>query len=303
MNTTLPDIPMAFLTGLELSRREWMTVARRCSWQTLRMNLNAFDRRGVFEDRASVKELARRLADRDEIARARVLPYQLLAAWKNACGLPAAIMHALRDAIEIATENVPVIDGDVWVLPDVSGSMHSPVTGQRAGATTAVRCVDVAALVAACVLRRNPRARVLPFSDVVHDAPVSARAPIFKNAARLAALPAGGTDCSAPLRRLNEQKCRGDLVIFVSDNESWIDPGSSRSTAVLEQWGIFKSRNRRAKLVCIDLQPGSTTQAPDRADILNIGGFSDDVFATISRFACAHADPRLWTREIDSIQL
>ena len=38
------------------------------------------------------------------------------------------------------------------------------------------------------------------------------------------------------------------------------------------------------KLVCVDLQPYDTTQAPDRADILNIGGFSDAVFQVIAVF-------------------
>src|SRR3712207_8227055 len=44
--------------------------------------------------------------------------------------------------------------------PDVSGSMKSPVTGYRKGATSTVRCIDVAALVAAAVLRRSGEARV-----------------------------------------------------------------------------------------------------------------------------------------------
>jgi len=42
---------------------------------------------------------------------------------------------------------------------DVSGSMSCPVTGGRGkGATSKMRCVDVAALVAAAFLRRTPAA-------------------------------------------------------------------------------------------------------------------------------------------------
>ena len=43
-------------------------------------------------------------------------------------------------------------------------------------------------------------------------------------------------------------------------------------------------RNPKARLVCIDLQPYSTTQAPERDDILNVGGFSDAVFNVVSSF-------------------
>ena len=72
--------------------------------------------------------------------------------------------------LEIAIASVPAVDGQVYVCPDVSGSMSSPVTGYRKGATTAVRCIDVAGLVAAAVLRKNPRTEVLAFEcDVVKD--------------------------------------------------------------------------------------------------------------------------------------
>ena len=52
-----------------------------------------------------------------------------------------------RDGAEVLSGSV-VVAGEVVVCPDVSGSMQSPVTGYRKGATTSVRCIDVAALVA-----------------------------------------------------------------------------------------------------------------------------------------------------------
>ena len=79
--------------------------------------------------------------------------------------VPAVVREALQDAMEIALENVPAFGGRVVVCPDVSGSMASPVTGTRRGATSAVRCIDVAALVAAAVLRTNRDALVLPFES------------------------------------------------------------------------------------------------------------------------------------------
>ena len=53
----------------------------------------------------------------------------------------------------------------------------------------------------------------------------------------------------------------------------------------MNQWAAFKARNPNAKLVCIDLQPYATTQAAEREDVLNIGGFSDHVFDVIAEFA------------------
>jgi 60 kDa SS-A/Ro ribonucleoprotein len=38
------------------------------------------------------------------------------------------------------------------------------------------------------------------------------------------------------------------------------------------------------KLLCIDISPYTTTQAPDRSDILNVGGFSDAAFSVVAAF-------------------
>src|SRR5206468_9232012 len=132
--------------------------------------------------------------------------YQLLSAFKAAeanNGIPREITEALQDAMEIATANVPAIDGKVWIFPDVSGSMHSAVTGYRKGSTSQVRCLDVAALVAATILRKNPTAEVMPFSDGIVPAPLNPRDSVMTNAWTLASLPSGGTNCSAQLYELN----------------------------------------------------------------------------------------------------
>jgi len=152
----VPNVPFQMLTALPLGKSEWTAIARNAPWQMTRMNLNTFQRHGVFDDESMVNIIADRLRDAEAIKRARVFPFQLMSAFKAADankGIPREITEALRDAMEIATRNVPSIDTGVFVCPDVSGSMHSPVTGVRKGATTAVRCVDVAALVASCVLR------------------------------------------------------------------------------------------------------------------------------------------------------
>jgi 60 kDa SS-A/Ro ribonucleoprotein len=194
--------------------------------------------------------------------------------------------------------------------------MRSPVTGQRPGATSKVRCVDVAALVAAALVRKNPRAEVLPFEQDVVPITLDPRASVLANAAKLAAVGGGGTNCSAPLALLNRREARGDLVVFVSDNESWVDsrpgwllptargvPWNTRATATMQEWEAFRARNPRAKLVCIDLQPYATVQAPDAPDVLNVGGFSDSVFEVVAEFAAGRLDADHWVGVIERIAL
>lgn len=300
----VPNVPFQMLTSLHLDSAAWTEIARNAPWQMTRMNLNTFARHGVFANEEVTKMIARRLADPRAIRKARAFPYQLLAAFRAATDVPAIVRDALQEAMEHATANVPAIEGQVYVCPDVSGSMSStPVTGARGSATSAVRCIDVAALVAASILRRNRTARVLPFEERVIDLELNPRDGIMTNAEKLAAAGGGGTACSAPLAWLNQLSAPGDLVIFVSDNESWADPQHGRGTEMMKHWNRFRKRNPRARLVCIDLQPYATTQAQEREDVLNIGGFSDEVFTTIAEFAAGRLGSGHWTGIIDNISL
>lgn len=300
----VPDVPFQMLTALDLGRAEWLRIAETAGWQMTRMNLNTFLRHGVFEKKGMIDLVAARLRDREEIKRARVFPYQLLMAHRAASDeVPAKVREALEDAMEIAISNVPEIDGKVYVMPDVSGSMSSPVTGYRQGSSSKVRCVDVAALVAAAVLRKNPGAEVIPFEHEVVSLRLSSRDSVMTNAGKLSGVGGGGTSTAAPLRWLNSRGARGDLLIYVSDNESWVDPRRGRAPATMAEWEAFRARNPGAKLACVDIQPNGTTQAPDGGDVLNIGGFSDQVFEVLSSFAEGSFGAGHWVRAIEGVTL
>ena len=55
------------------------------------------------------------------------------------------------------------------------------------------------------------------------------------------------------------------------------------------------------KLVCVDIQPYGLTQAPERDDILNIGGFSDAVFNVVASYL--GDDAARFVAEVESIEL
>lgn len=310
----VPDVPFEMLTALPLNQKQWTQIAHNASWTQTRMNLNTFLRHGVFNEAGMDRVVADKLKNKDLIAKAKVFPYQLMIAYVNCdSAVPVVVKNALQEAMEYATQNVPKLDGKVYVFPDVSGSMQSPVTGNRGTVTSKVRCIDVAALVASTVLRKNPEAEVIPFEGSVVDITRLSLNPmdsIMTNAGKLASVGGGSTNCSAPLAWLNTRKAKGDLVIYVSDNESWVDTseakswyGGSRGTATMDQWKVFQHRNPKAKMVCIDITPNRTLQATSRKDILNVGGFSDQVFDVINAFLSDGLDGEAWTRKIEAVTL
>jgi 60 kDa SS-A/Ro ribonucleoprotein len=298
----LPPVPFEWLTAFPLTAEHWADLATRMGWQALRMNLNTLARNGAFGVAGVIEAVATRLADPDALRAVRPLPYQLMVALGQVdAGVPLKVQAALEDALELSLQGVPKVPGQLVVCPDVSGSMGSPATGYRKGASSKVRCIDVAALVAAAMLRTNRQTRVLPFEQRVVPLDLEPHARIAVNAAKLAAIGGGGTNVSAPLALLNAQKAPVDLLVIVSDNESWVDATRGGATATMREWDVLKRRNPGAKLVCVDVQPYGTTQATGRADILNVGGFSDAVFDTIARFAAG--ETRDWVGIIKQVEV
>lgn len=304
MSGEMPDVPFQMLTALPLTKDHWKQIAEYATWNQTRMNLNTFARHKVLEDSKVLETVCSKLQNAEQVKRAKVFPYQLFNSYLHMDdGVPTKVSIALQKAAEYALENIPDFSGKVYVLVDTSGSMKSPVTGYRGTVTSKVRCIDVAALVAAAIMRKNPETEVVPFDTTVHPHRLNPLDSIMTNAKTLASYGGGGTNCSSALAHLNNKSAKGDLVIYVSDNESWVDAGHYRSTATMTEWNKFKTRNPKAKLVCIDVTPNGTTQAHDRDDILNVGGFSDQVFEVIAKFTELGNNKDLWIQTIESVQL
>jgi 60 kDa SS-A/Ro ribonucleoprotein len=290
----------------------WAALARKMGPQALRMNLNTLLRHDVLATSAMVDYVADRIADESEIRRSKQFPYQYFAAYLNADdNVPQKIKTALHKAAEIACGNVPELPGPVVIGLDTSGSMSCAVMGNRGrGATSKMRCIDVAALFAAAILRRNPDSVVIPFDTSAYDAKIDPNDSILSIAERLAKYGGGGTDCSLPLVAANQKHAKRKFagIVLVSDNESWVGTGRHGSTGVMTAWEAFVANQRKLagkeaspKLVNIDLQPYQTVQACERTDIMNIGGFSDAVFNVISAFLADNN--QRFVAEVETIEL
>ena len=326
----IPNVPFQMVTALDLSQNDWEELGRNMTWNQTKKNLNTLKRHGVFSKPKNVKMVADRLSNKELVEKAKVFPYELMTAYNatvTQSGMPQQITLALQKALEHSLRNIPEIEGQVVLAPDMSGSMGGPVTGNRddgrtgiharygraSGATTVVRCRDAAALITAAFLRKLPDTLVLPFSDRINEVRLNPMDSIATNTRYLAALPAGGTDCSLPLRYLNDRKIKADLVIYVSDYESWMDTQGRTNhrygwgandvqqvTGMMAEWRKFKARNPKARLVCVDLQPSPTGQVINEPDILSLGGWNDTCFKLIADFARNGNTGDAWVKRIEA---
>lgn len=300
----MPKLDFRFLDNGKLSTEDWVQIAKNANWMTTLKNLNTFARHKVFDSAEMVGLIAERISDKDRIKESKAFPYQIMTSYNNlSAQVPREIAGAVALALETATANVPKFAGKVHVCLDVSGSMFSPITGYRPGATSVASCTDVASLIAAVLVRNNEDVDVLPFANNVLDIKLDLNDSIPANVAAIRRISGGGTNCSAPLRKLNAENAVGDLVIFLSDYESWLDTVGHRYSdpvAMAQEWERYKFRNPNAKLICVDLTPRTNAQVNQREDILQVGGFSDSVFTVMSKFIEAGWSNDHWIHEIDA---
>lgn len=324
----LPKVPWEMVTGLPLSPADWAALAKQASWTQIRMNLNTFARHGVFNDTALVREIAAKIRNEELIKKAQPFPYQLLMTYlatlpanelnqrtgiyysadTKEAEVPALVRDALHDAFEISTQNVPTIEGPVYVGVDVSGSMSGAITGLRKGATSQMRLIDVAALIGCTFLKKNVESQILPFSDTLFpNHGLERRDSVLQNAKRLSKLGGGGTNMGAVMQHLNRTKALGNLVIIISDCETWADrhnrPVYPDTTVMATEWAAYKSRNPNAKLVTINLAASETAQVPTDKNVLQLGGFSDSIWEIIKSFVEGTPSADHWVSEIEKIQL
>ncbi len=288
---SLPNIPFQSLSSCDLTTKHWEQISGQMGWNALRINLNTLHRNGVFEDKDVTEGIAHRISDRENVLKFNAFPYQLLTTYNNVqANVPTVVSHALHDAMEIATENIPNIDGDVAVCMDYSGSMGSPVTGNRGSATTNTSCRDVAGLISVCLLRQNPETKLIAWADSVRDVTkyFTSRDSVMSNCQKMRFVEVGcGTDAQLGLQELKRQGWKGKNIIYISDNQSWMnstDPWGGRATGLANEWAAFKRKNPGAKMVNIHLQPYGTTQVQEDKDVLNVAGFSDSIFKIIASF-------------------
>ena len=145
----VPDLPLEMLTCLPLRTPHWTELCSKMTFSQLSQHLSTLLRHGVLADTRVAESVAERLSDPRAIARAKAKPYALYTTLRAVkAHAPHVIVHALEDAIELALGNVPAVDGGVTVMVDGSGSMLGPLAGARRSSSDALRCIDVATLIA-----------------------------------------------------------------------------------------------------------------------------------------------------------
>lgn len=228
------------------------------------------------------------LMDAKQIAKSKVFPFQFRIAYdilrngnlSNAQKNQIAL--AVSRAADIALANCPRFDGTTLVVVDDSGSMTS-------GPDPAIA---KAALFAATLLKSNPNADYMQFSDSARYINLdTVGMSVFPLAAKIIeSCKSGGTNFTAIF-----QKARSgyDRIIILSDCQGW---GHSD---MQQNFATYAKASKVPFLYSFDLNGSGTSMFPEKQVCL-LAGFSEKIFDTMSR---VESDPLALVNEIDAIDI
>ncbi|GAA3440860.1 TROVE domain-containing protein [Planomonospora venezuelensis] len=190
----------------------WESVIPSMGYMALLRNLRNFDEAGVSDEAA--ERITAKLADPDEVARSRQLPFRFYSAYRTAPSLRWG--HALDRALTSATRNVPSFGGRTLVLVDTSSSM----TGGAVSARSTVTPAQAAALFGVVLAARGERVDLYGFADGVFRHEVGQGASVLREVERFCARigeVGHGTQIAASVRRTYSGH---DRVVILSDMQT-----------------------------------------------------------------------------------
>jgi hypothetical protein len=133
----------------------WEAVIPSMGVMALVRNLRNFDQAAISD--VAVEAVIAKITDPTEMTKARLFPYQVWAAYKNA---PSDNWkRALGRTLDLTVGNIPPLDGTLVVI-DTSGSMQAPVSRR-----SAMQRVEVAAVMAMATAKRSTQVDVVIYGQ------------------------------------------------------------------------------------------------------------------------------------------
>ncbi len=226
------------------------------------------------------------------------------------------LLDAIEGAIEIACQNIPVLDGNCAILVDDSGSMRGDAGGHsRVSAFSKTNSSMIAHLFASMMAWRQHDVYVGLFGERLIQVPYKRDVKLLdfnKQSYEIGERCGGATEAGIYdfIRQVVKEKKKIDNIIVFSDCQigrysgftAWYGNNSSdRGKHFHELFKEFRKINPNANFIVVNIRQSGGTSVFDKSQrILNIAGWSDKIFDTI-KSQCRGWDSII--KEIESIEI
>lgn len=258
---------------------KWTELVKsgKMGYMALLRNLRNIAEAGVSDD--TIKDVANRIADPDEVSRAKQMPFRYFSAFKELTNADTPhtplLLNALENAAEASAAHIKGFDESTSVLMacDLSGSMLT-----RLSRGSKVQYYEVGIMMAMLMKHRCAKAITGIFGDEwkVTDLP---QHNILTNASAIGKRIGEvgyGTEGTKVLKWLFAKNEMVDKVMFFTDCQLWDD---SYEASFASLWDTYKYFVPNARLYIFDLSGyGHSPIELKRNDVTLIAGWSDRIF-------------------------
>lgn len=237
--------------------------------------------RNIMTAKVDLDLVVKALTDRDAIKKSLVFPFQINTAYEVVGGLGTSearkIMAALDDAIDLACDNVPKVEGKSVVFLDVSSSM----SGCKADQIASIFCAVIAKAWDADVISFDGSARYVNYN----------RKDSTMTLARGFRYSGGSTNMPAAVQMMNRKY---DRILILSDMQTWV---GGNTNSILS--GYERLYGAKPFVYSFNLQEQGGTTAFPEARVACIAGFSDKVFKLMGSM---ERDPQTLVNTIEAVE-
>lgn len=212
-----------------LSAKIWEALIPNMGYMALLRNLRNFEKAGVSD--AVLDEVSRRLADKDEVANSKQLPFRFLSAYNAVSGIvydswsgsrstgegSLRFVYPIEKALNHSLANVPSLKGKTLILVDRSGS-----TFNNAG-KNGLNFADTAAIFGTALAIRAEDATLIQYGSSAEVVDFGKHSSVLKTLESFKNL--GGTQTFRTLEQYYNKSY--DRVVIITDEQ--YDPNGGRT--------------------------------------------------------------------------
>ncbi len=274
-----PETWEVVISAQGASADSWNAIAPKMGIMALVRNLRNFEQHNAQQ---AIEHAIAVLTDPVRVRESKLLPFRWLAAEREVSS--SRLKDALREALNLSLDNVPVWQGRTAIFVDLSGSMSSPMSHK-----SQLMFVDVASLMGAMATQLSAGDYLVGgFGASYADVPVSRRDSVLTNAEKIRHTAVGhSTNAWLTIESLRKRGKVFDRVLIFSDMQCYNSTGGQQSLA--EQWIRYRQEvNPKALLYSVDLAGYGTLQFPESSPtdhgVVQLAGWSERVLDLIGAY-------------------
>lgn len=292
----LPKAPLSALLSHCVTKEHWEQLLPSMTWNQVRMNLNNLAKYKLFNNSKTLNYVETLLSDTTKIPK-NMWAFNINQTLSSLIDVPQTIVDTLEKIQFYLLKNAPSFTKDAVLFVDSSGSMSYPLRTSYTSRNP-LTYSKIASFFAAGICLTNENILAVPFDTTLHFNNKINSKDDFNTIFNKFSLHGGGTNVHCGIEYLLENKIKKDVLIIISDNESWRH--TKKAFELYEQYR--NTINPDLIVINWDILPNTTAQHTNSNKTYLVSGYSDTVYKLIN-YILSQESPKTISQLIENMEI